>query len=130
MAPDNQADRVEIRGLEMLLFCGVLEEEQARRQPFSFDLDLYLDLSEAGSTDDLDNTANYGALIEVLTATLANERFRLLERLASRSAEIALDDPIVESVTVNVKKLRPPVAAHLASTGVQIHRSRPKLKTP
>ena len=75
---NNSRDRIEVRGLELLLYCGVLPEEQARRQPLLFDLDLYLDLSAAGSSDDLEDTVNYGALIDQLNQTLPAERFQLL----------------------------------------------------
>ncbi len=117
-------DRIEIRNLEMLLYCGVLDEEKTRRQPFRFDLDLYLDLQTAGESDDLSTTANYGAVIDHLTSTLDQERFELLERLATRTTELVLEDQIVQEVTVTIHKLRPPVAAHVASTGVRIHRCR------
>lgn len=117
-------DRIEVRGLELLVYCGVLPEEQARRQPFLFDLDLDLDLSAAAASDDLADTADYGSLIDVLAKALAAERFQLLERLAGRVAELVFASTDVDAVTVTVRKLRPPVAAHVDTTGVRIHRSR------
>lgn len=121
----SDSDTVEIRGLELLLYCGVLEEEQTRRQPFRFDLDLHLDLNAAGESDDLGDTVDYGALIDLLVAGLPTERFQLLERLAARVAELALGYPAVAAVTVRVRKLRPPVPAIVETTGVRIHRRRP-----
>ncbi len=118
-------DRVEVRGLELLVICGVLPEEQARRQPFIVDLDLYLDLRAAGISDDLDDTANYGSLIDVLVERLADERFMLLERFAARVVELVFANTGADEVTVAVRKLRPPVAAHVDTTGVRIHRARP-----
>ncbi len=117
-------DRIEVRGLELLVYCGVLPEEQARRQPFLFDLDLHLDLTAAGASDDLADTANYGSLIDTLAEALAGERFQLLERLATRVSEIVFADTGASGVTVTVRKLRPPVAAHVDTTGVRIHRDR------
>ena len=119
------ADRIEVRGLELLVYCGVLPEEQARKQPFLFDLDLYMDLSVAGASDDLDDTANYGAIIDLLAERLDGERFALLERMSARVAELIFDHAAVSAVTVAVQKLRPPVAAHVDTTGVRIHRTRP-----
>ncbi len=121
--PDG-GDRIEIRDLEMMLYCGVLDEEQARRQPFRFDLDLYLDLSAAGMSDDLADTANYGHVIDHLVETLAQERFQLLERLATRVTELVFAGTDASAVTATVRKLRPPVAAHVETTGVRIHRER------
>lgn len=120
----GQGDQIEIRGLELLVYCGVLPEEQARRQPFLFDIDLHLDLVAAGATDDLDRTVNYGSLIDTLVDSLAAERFQLLERLSARVVELIFAHTAAEATTVSVRKLRPPVAAHVDTTGVRIHRRR------
>lgn len=121
---ESTMDRIEVRGLELLVYCGVLPEEQARRQPFLFDLDLYLDLTRAGESDDLAHTADYGALIDSLAAALADERFQLLERMVARVGELVFATTSVDAVTVTARKLRPPVAAHVDTTGVRIHRTR------
>ncbi len=58
---------------------------------------------------------------------LTGERHRLLERLAERIAEEALRcaGPRARSVTVSVRKLRPPVPVDVASAGVRITRPPP-----
>lgn len=122
---EGPADRIEVRGLELLVYCGVLPEEQARKQPFLFDLDLYLDLSKAGATDDLSLTADYGLIIDVLRSKLDEERFQLLERMSARVAELIFEHSEVQAATITARKMRPPVAAHVDTTGVRIHRTRP-----
>jgi len=122
--PGPLDDRIELRGLELLVFCGVLDEEQARRQPFTFDIDIYLDMSAAAKGDDLDATVNYGATIELISSSLHSERFLLLERMATWVADLVLSDPNARSVTVVARKVRPPVPSILASTGVRIHRAQ------
>lgn len=117
-------DRIEIRGLELLVFCGVLPEEQARRQPFLFDLDIYLDLTTAGHSDELTDTVNYGAVVSDVAQELADGRFQLLERMSACVADLILRDPLVLEVTVTARKLRPPIPQHVATTGVRIHRTR------
>jgi dihydroneopterin aldolase len=47
-----------------------------------------------------------------------------LEALAEGIAEAVLADTRVTSVSVGVRKLRPPLAADLGSVGVRITRSR------
>ena len=123
--PGALSDRIELRGIELLVFCGVLDEEQTRKQPFEFDIDIYLDLTAAAVDDDLTKTVNYGATIELISSTLDTERFLLLERMATRVGDLVLSDPNAVSVTVTARKVRPPVPSILASTGVRIHRSRP-----
>lgn len=118
------SDRVEIRGLQLLAYCGVLPEEQARKQPFRLDLDLYADLSVAGRTDELEDTVDYGAVADRLVEQLSTERHRLVERLAQRVVDLAFEHSAVGAVTVRVRKLRPPIAAAIGTTGVRIHRVR------
>lgn len=116
------SDRIELRGLRAVGTHGVLAEEQARAQPFEVDLDLDADLAPAGRSDDLADTVDYGALAERVASVVTGERHALLERLAERIAEAALADERVRSVTVTVRKLRPPVPVDLASAGVRVVR--------
>ena len=118
------SDRIELRGLTVLALCGVLPEERVRRQPFTIDVDVFADLRAAGSSDDLDDTINYGALCEHIDAIARDEQFGLLERFAQRIAEAVLADARVDAVTVSVHKMRPPVPQQLDTSGVRIHRER------
>jgi dihydroneopterin aldolase len=118
------SDVIEIRGLRALGICGALPEEQARPQPLEVELDVVADLSDAGASDSLDDTIDYSAVCETIERIITEERFTLLERLAERLTEMLLVDERVESVTVVVRKMRPPVAQHLDSSGVRLTRSR------
>jgi dihydroneopterin aldolase len=115
-------DRIELRGLRAVGICGAKPEEQDRPQPLEIDLDLELDLTVAGQTDELPDTVSYGALAGAAARVVTTERFTLLERLAQRIADEVGADPRVESVTVTVRKLRPPVPVDLATAGVRITR--------
>jgi len=119
------ADRIELRGLRVMGTHGVLAEEQARAQPFEIDLDVETDLSAAGRSDDLAQTLDYGALADIVARVVGGGHAALLEALAERIAEGVLADPAVDSVTVTVRKLRPPVPVDLATAAVRITRSRP-----
>jgi dihydroneopterin aldolase/2-amino-4-hydroxy-6-hydroxymethyldihydropteridine diphosphokinase len=80
------------------------------------------DLRAAGQSDDLGDTLDYGALVEMVAKVVSGERFQLLERLAERIAEVVLGDARATSVTVSVRKLRPPVPLDVATAGVRITR--------
>lgn len=120
----TRPDAVVLRGLRVLGVHGCLPHEQAAAQPFEVDLDISADLTAAGRSDDLADAVDYGRVVEAVTAVVVGERHDLLERLAERIAESVLTDSRVTSVTVEVRKLRPPVPADLASAGVRITRSR------
>jgi|SRR5688572_26424616 len=119
------SDRIELRGLRVTATHGVLPEEQTRAQPFELDLDIEADLGIAGRTDALDDTVDYGAVAEAAAAVVANERHALLERVAERVAEEVLRLGRAQSVTVTIRKLRPPVPVDLVSAAVRITRARP-----
>jgi dihydroneopterin aldolase len=115
-------DRIELRGLRALGIHGALPEEQLRAQPFEVDVDVVTDVRAAGASDDLDDTVDYGAIAATVERLVTTERFALLERLATRIAEEVCGDRRVLSVTVTVRKLRPPVPVDLTSAAVRITR--------
>lgn len=121
MAP---TDRIELRGLVVSGICGALPEERQRRQPIEVDLDVVADLTAAGTSDDLADTLDYGAMAEAVERVIAEEHFTLLERLAQRLAEVVLADPRALEVTVAVRKQRPPVPQVMATSGVRLTRGR------
>ncbi|HUQ40626.1 MAG TPA: dihydroneopterin aldolase [Acidimicrobiales bacterium] len=118
------ADVIELRGLRAVGTHGVGADEQARAQPFEIDLDVTVDLRAAAASDDVADTVDYGSLAELAAGVVSGERHALLERLAERIADVVLADARVESVTVVVRKLRPPVPVDLDTAGVRITRVR------
>lgn len=119
------ADRIELRGLRVVGTHGAHAEEQHRPQPFEIDIDLEADLTQAAVSDAIDDTVDYGALAQAVARVVSVESFSLLERLAERIAEVALGDQRARTVTVTVRKVRPPVPVDLATAGVCIVRSNP-----
>lgn len=117
-------DQIELRGLVAFGICGALPEEQERAQPLEVDLDVVLDLRRPGQSDALDDTVDYGLLCAMVERVITTERFTLLERLATRIADVTLEDPRIDEVTVSVRKLEPPVTQQLTTSGVRITRGR------
>lgn len=110
---------IQLRGIRALCICGALPEEQDRRQPYEFDIDIVADLP-ALSTDDLGDTIDYGGVLDRVEAVTRDEPFRLFERMAQRVAEAVLADERIEEVTVEVRKLRPPVPHDVSSSGMRL----------
>ncbi len=79
-------DVIELRGLRLSALVGVLPHEQAQAQPLEIDLDLVLDLAPAGTSDDLADTVDYGAVCSAVEAIVEESSFALLEALAERIA--------------------------------------------
>jgi dihydroneopterin aldolase len=111
-----------IAGLRELGVHGVLPEEQTRPQPFEVDVELTVDLEQAGNSDALDDTVDYSAVAEAISRVVRSERYQLLERLATRIAEVCAVDERVTAVAVTVRKLHPPVRAMVDHVAVSIKR--------
>lgn len=116
-------DRIRITGLEVLARHGVLPHEKERAQPFEIDLELEATLGEAARSDDLSATIDYGAVVEMVVAVVEGTSFALLEALAEAIALEVLSGSGAEAVTVEVRKVRPPLEAHVSSVGVRLRRT-------
>jgi dihydroneopterin aldolase len=117
-------DRIELRGLVLSGICGALPEERDRAQPLEIDLDVVADLSAAGASDDLADTLDYGAITADVERVVATGSPMLLEHLAQAIADSVLADGRAVSVTVAVRKLRPPVPQVMGTSGVRITRNQ------
>lgn len=94
--------------LEAMTFSGrhgTLDAERDLGQPFVVDVELRLDLSRAGTSDDLTKTVDYSEVHRRAKEIVEGEPVNLTETLAERIAAAALEDhPMVEAVKVKVAK--------------------------
>ena len=80
-------DHIYVNGLRLMALVGVLPHERETEQPVQVDIDLEVDLTEAGLTDNLVDTANYGAIAQAVSDVVRTSTDVLLERLVTRIAE-------------------------------------------
>ena len=117
-------DRISLRRLEVFAHHGVYEDEQQVGQTFLIDVDVWIDLSVAGTTDELSATIHYGELAMAIHERVAGERWDLIERVAERVADVALADLRVEQAEVTVHKPGAPIPLEFRDVSVTIVRSR------
>lgn len=117
-------DRIDLVGIEVLAHHGVFPEEKRHGQLFIVDVRLSVDLSSPGESDDLDDTVDYGELTRRVHDVVAGERWDLIERVAQRVADVALEDPKVGAATVTVHKPHAPVPVPVKDVAVTITRTR------
>jgi dihydroneopterin aldolase / 2-amino-4-hydroxy-6-hydroxymethyldihydropteridine diphosphokinase len=122
--PAGSPDRIDIDGLVVMTVVGVLAHERDAPQPVRIDLSIEADLHDAGTSDALDDTVDYGAVAQRVAEEVRAATDTLLERLAQRIADAVLERPRVEAVHVALTKLRPPIPEALESTSVRIVRRR------
>lgn len=117
-------DEITLTGLTVFGRHGVYDHERADGQEFTIDLTLGVALAPAAASDDVVDTIHYGELAEKVAAVVAGEPVNLIETLASRIADVALDDDRVRAVTVTVHKPHAPIPLTFADVSVTLHRGR------
>ena len=122
-------DAIQLRGLRLTAVIGLLPEERERAQPLELDLDIEVDLTAAGLSDDLTDSVDYGSVCDAVSGAVAGPGAAsplLLERLAALVVDAVLEvDDRIDTTTASIRKLRPPVPHDVATSGVQIRRQRP-----
>ncbi|WP_240983667.1 dihydroneopterin aldolase [Acididesulfobacillus acetoxydans] len=117
-------DVIHLRGLDFYAFHGVLPEEQRLGQRFTVDLDLYLDLQKAGSSDEVKDTVNYGDVYLTVKECAESGPVNLLEHLAERIAQRVLERFACLEVRVEVHKAQAPVPGIFRDIAVEIRRKK------
>lgn len=120
-----RSDSILITGLEFYAYHGASDQEQTVGHRYQVDVRLTVDTRLAGGSDRLTDTVNYSRVAKRLLEVGTQEQYRLLEALAARMvAAVFADFPAVEGITLQVRKMVPPMNAILASVGVEITRNR------
>ncbi|MFB5679101.1 dihydroneopterin aldolase [Paenibacillus terreus] len=118
-------DKIILQGMEYYGYHGVFPEERKLGQRFYIDLELNLDLREAGEHDDLNKTVNYAEVHELVKGIVEKQSFQLIEALGERIASSLLDTyTSVNALTVKVTKPHPPFDIHFKGVTVELHRTR------
>ncbi len=118
------ADRIALTGLRVRGNHGVFEHERRDGQEFVVDVTLWLDLSGASRSDDLTQTVHYGELAEMAAAIIGGEPCDLIETVAGRIADTAMQDTRLHAVEVTMHKPSAPIPLTFDDVSVTIRRSR------
>ncbi|MFC0472912.1 dihydroneopterin aldolase [Halalkalibacter kiskunsagensis] len=118
-------DKIYMNQLAFYGYHGVFQEEQKLGQRFIVDLVLHLDLTEAGATDELDATINYGDVYNRVKTIVEGQSSKLIESVAETIAsELLTQYDRLQECTVKVIKPDPPIPGHYQSVAIEITRSR------
>jgi dihydroneopterin aldolase/2-amino-4-hydroxy-6-hydroxymethyldihydropteridine diphosphokinase len=117
-------DQIKIQGLQVFANHGVYPEENALGQKFVINAVLYTDTRQAGLTDQLELSINYGEVSQHITRFLKEHTFKLLERAAELLArELLLTYPLLQKIDLEIQKPWAPVGLPLDTVSVAISRS-------
>lgn len=118
-------DKIIFSGMEFYAYHGVFPEENRLGQTFIVDVEVYMDLRQAGCSDQLEDTLNYADLYKLVQHIMEERSYHLVESLTERTATHILERfPLVHKVKVRVTKPTPPIPGHYKGVAVEIERSR------
>lgn len=118
-------DRISLTGIRATGYHGVFEHEKREGQPFVVDLVLHTDIADAAATDDLTQTADYGAVAQVVHDQIQAGPYDLIETLTERiAADVLRGFASVSAVDVTVHKPKAPIPVPFGDVAITIHRTR------
>jgi len=104
---------------------GVHDWEKVQPQRFEVDVELGLDLQPSALEDDLIRTVDYGPVYDTVRQVVESTTYNLLEALAEAIChELLASQPLVEEVTVRVRKPEVRLGGPLEYAGVEVRRRR------
>lgn len=115
-------DRILINDLLVRCVIGVREEERREKHDVVINIALDVDLRKPGRTDRMQDTIDYSGIKKRIVEMVQRSEFFLIEFLAERIADICLEEPGVQQVTVRVEK--PGALRFARSVAVEITRGR------
>lgn len=116
--------RIAVRDLDVAWSIGVFDHEQTRMQSVRINLDLEAVPLSDWEADDYQAVPCYAEMAKRIETLAAEGHVKLVETLASRIADMCLEDPRILSACVRVEK--PEALANAATVGVEIRRHRPQ----
>jgi dihydroneopterin aldolase len=102
-------DSIQVTGIRAYGYVGYLPEERVLGQWFEVDLTLWIDLTAAGKSDNLEDTLDYRQAISIVKEQIKNSKFALIEKLVSTIADELLQLAKVKQVRIKLSKPAAPI---------------------
>lgn len=116
-------DKIRIKKLEVFAKHGVFLEENVLGQKFVISATLHVNTRQAGCTDDLAQSINYGEVCQFIKALTEDNVFKLLETLAEKLAQgLLLQFPKIAKIDILIEKPWAPIGLPLETASVEISR--------
>jgi dihydroneopterin aldolase len=119
--------KISITGLRVFAHHGVFDFERQNGQDFYVDASIWVDGDKAAFSDDLNHTAHYGDLAKGLVELTKNNPVDLLETLAQRLLDYALNfgGGKVLKAKITVHKPGAPIPYEFEDVSITVKAKRP-----
>lgn len=119
------SDKIILTGIEVYGHHGCTIEERQLGQKFLVDIELNLDLSKSGKSDELADTVDYSKVIAQVEEIVGGKPRILIESVAEEIAEkILADFALVDGITITLHKPNAPLKFKYVDAAIKIYRER------
>ena len=116
---------IRLKNAVFYAYHGVMADEQNLGGKFEVDVEIQCDLSAAAESDSLKKTVDYEKVYAFVQQTVLAKNYYLLEALANAIGRGLIREFYnIETVTIRVRKLHPPVKGVVDCVEVEISQSR------
>ncbi|MEZ5065603.1 MAG: dihydroneopterin aldolase [bacterium] len=120
----SQVARITLADIGLVGHHGYHAAEKELGQRFELDVELFIDISRPAESDNLADAVNYEQVYQLVDKTVREDRFSLLEALASDLATSIYDRYEVEGVVVRIRKPSVPHCPNLGYVEIEVERGR------
>ena len=117
-------DTLRLLGMHFYGYHGAYQEEKTLGGNYTVDLEIVGDFSGKKIDDDIHNAVDLSDVYKVVERTVCERSFNLIETLAEEIALAALERFPLKSVTVSVRKKRPPIEGIVEAAEAVVTRAK------
>lgn len=119
---------IKIKNATFYGYHGVRSEEQSVGGKFEADVDIYTDFSEAVKEDNLDKTIDYHKVYSFMYHLALEQKYYLIESLASKIAdELLIKFDRISKIVVRVRKNNPPLGGVVDYVEIEVVKNRDEI---
>ncbi len=115
-------DLIRLRNMVFYTYHGAYPAERELGQRLEVDVELRLDLTRPGGSDDLETTPDYVDVYNLVREIVEKREFSLLEAIAGTVANELLAAHELQEVVVRVRKPNPPVGGLVDCAEIEVTR--------
>ena len=119
----RESDCIKLANMGFYAFHGTSKAEKEVGQRFYLDVEMFLNLREAGTSDNIRFTVNYAHVYDLISGVTKKRKYNLLEALAEDIVDEILNHyPQLDRIRVKVRKPQVPLCGILDYIEVAIDR--------
>jgi dihydroneopterin aldolase len=114
--------KITLANIRLVGHHGYHDAERELGQRFELDVELHTNVQTASQSDKLTDAVNYEAVYKIIDSVVREDRFSLLEALASDIARKVLEQFPVVGIVVRVRKASVPRCPGLGHVEIEVKR--------